>query len=191
MLLFLVAISILLLCRMGRVVIFMRLSCVHMWHVYQMSVFSDNEFGHVDTPPSAADCHWSETQWKTLSQSPEKLNHLNQRCELLELLDRYAECFSDSSDVVCHEIKLKPDFVPNQSKAYRIPEILKPEVERQLDQLVRDGFLVPSKSPNSSLILCVLKSNNQIRIVCDFRYVNSFTVPDAYLSNAKHWWGDR
>jgi len=59
--------------------------------------------------------------------------------------------FSDSPgycDVVCHEIKLKPDFVPKQSKAYRIPEVLKPEVECQIDQLVRDGFLVPSKSPN-------------------------------------------
>ena len=147
---------------------------------------SDYEFGHVDTPPNVADRHTDlKPSEKLLSQSPEKLNHLNhdQRCELLGLLDKYAECFSDSPgycDVVCHEIKLKSDFIPKQSKAYRIPEILKPEVERQIDQLVRNGFLVPSKSPNSSPILCVLKGNNQIRIVCDFRYVNSFTVPDAY-----------
>jgi len=71
-------------------------------------------------------------------------------------------------DVVYHEINLKPDFTPKQSKAYRIPEILKPEVERQIDQLVKDGFLVPSKSPMSSPILCVIKNNKEVRLVCDF-----------------------
>jgi len=107
----------------------------------------------------------------------------DQRRELLEILDRYPECFSNRPgfcDVVYHEINLKPDFTPKQSKAYRIPEILKPEVERQIDQLVKDGFLVPSKSPMSSPILCVIKNNKEVRLVCDFRYVNSFTVSDAF-----------
>ena len=39
---------------------------------------------------------------------------------------------------------------------------------------------MPSKSPTSSPILCVLKQNKDIRLVCDYRYVNSFTVPDAH-----------
>jgi len=100
----------------------------------------------------------------------------------LGLLDRYPECFSDRPgycDVLYHEIKLQPNFKPKQSKAYRIPEILKPEVEKQIDQLVADGFLVPSKSPMSSPILCVLKQD-KVRLVCDYRYVNAFTVADAF-----------
>jgi len=48
--------------------------------------------------------------------------------------------------VVYDEIVLKPNFIPKQSKAYRIPEILKPVVERQIDQLVKNVFLVPSES---------------------------------------------
>ena len=32
----------------------------------------------------------------------------------------------------------------------------------------------------SSLILCVLKNNKEVRLVCDYRYLNSFTVADAF-----------
>ena len=32
----------------------------------------------------------------------------------------------------------------------------------------------------SSPVLCVLKNNKEIRLVCDYRYVNSYTVEDAY-----------
>jgi len=124
---------------------------------------TDCEFGDISTPPDDTD------EPKNLKPSeklpPEKLAHLTlaQRRELLDLLDRYPECFSDQPgycDILCHEIKLKPDFKPKQSKAYRIPEILKPEVENQIDQLVANGFLVPSKSPMSSPILCVLKQKS-------------------------------
>ena len=145
---------------------------------------SDCDFGDISTPPNVTDTV-NDAMKPSEKLPPDKIAHLtpDQRRELLEILDRYPECFSDRPgycDVVCHEVRLKPDFVPKQSKAYRIPEILKPEVERQIDQLVQDGFLVPSKSPMSSPILCVLKSNKEIRLVCDYRYVNSFTVEDAY-----------
>jgi len=145
---------------------------------------SDYEFGEVNTSPHAVDK--LKDYLKPSEKLPyEKIAHLtpSQRCELLEVLDKYPECFSDRPgfcDVVYHEVKLKPNFIPKQSKAYRITEILKPEVERQIDQLVKDGFLVPSKSPMSSPILCVLKNNKEVRLVCDYRYVNSFTVADAY-----------
>lgn len=121
---------------------------------------SDCEFGYLSTAPIDADK--LDDQLKPSEKiPPEKLSHLtpDQRRELLEILDRYPECFSNRPgfcDVVYHEINLKPDFTPKQSKAYRIPEILKPEVERQIDQLVKDGFLVPSKSGMWSPILCVI-----------------------------------
>jgi len=145
---------------------------------------SDCEFGDLSTAPIDADK--LDDQLKPSEKiPPEKLSHLtpDQRRELLEILDRYPECFSNRPvfcDVVYHEINLKPDFTSKQSKAYRIPEILKPKVERQIDQLVKDGFLVPSKSPMTSPILCVIKNNKEVRLVCDFRYVNSFTVSDAF-----------
>jgi len=77
---------------------------------------------------------------------------------MLEILDRYPECFSDQPaycGAVYHDIKLKPDFTPKQQKSYWILEILKPEVEKQINKLVEDGFLVHQKVV-SSPILCVL-----------------------------------
>ena len=104
-------------------------------------------------------------------------------------MDKYPECFSDRPgfcDVIYHEVKLKPNFIPKQLKTYRIPEILKPELERQIDQLVEDEFLVPSKSPMSCPILCVFKNNKEVRLVCDYRYTNSSTVSDAFpMQNVK------
>jgi len=142
---------------------------------------SDVEFGFVSTP----DTNKIDELKPSEKLPPDKIAHLtpDQRNELLEILDKYPECFSDQPgycDAVYHEIKLKPGFTPKQSKSYRIPEILKPEVEKQINKLVQDGFLVPSKSPMSSPILCVLKPSKEVRIVCDFRYVNSFTVADAF-----------
>jgi len=143
---------------------------------------SDREFGEISTAPSMV----SETRKPSERIDPQKLEHLKpgQRRELIEVLDRYPECFDEKPgfcDVVQHEIKLKPGFQPKPSRAYRIPEILKPTVEKQIDELVRDGFLVPSKSPVSSPIVCVLKPNKKdIRIACDYRIVNSGSEDDAY-----------
>ena len=139
-----------------------------------------NEFGDISTPPNDTDRLNADNLKPSEKLPTEKLAHLtmDQRQELLELLDRYPECFSDRPgycDVLYHEIKLQPNFKRKQSKAYRIPEILKFEVEKQIDQLVADGFLVPSKSPMSSPILCVLKQD-KVRLVCDYRYVNAFTA---------------
>jgi len=92
--------------------------------------YSDCDFGHVSTAPHDVD-KISDQLKPSEKFPPEKIAHLTpeQRRELLEILDRYPECFSDRPgycDVVNHEIKLKPNFRPKQSKAYRIPEILKP-----------------------------------------------------------------
>jgi len=86
---------------------------------------SDCDFGDISTPPHVTDevCNAPKPSDKL---PPDKIAHLtpDQRRELLEILDRYPECFSDRPgycDVVCHEIKLKPNFVPKQSKAKSYP----------------------------------------------------------------------
>ena len=59
-------------------------------------------------------------------------------------------------------------------REYRIPEIMKPEVQRQIDELARDGFIVPSSSPMASPLVCVLKGKDGkggIRLAVDYKYV--------------------
>jgi len=71
-------------------------------------------------------------------------------------------------------------FVPKRQRAYRIPEKLRAEVDRQIDQLLLDGKIRPSNSPFAHPILCVAKPNGEVRLCVDLRYVNSGTVNDSF-----------
>ena len=115
---------------------------------------------------------------------PSKLAHLSQeqRLELLAVLDKYSSCFSETPgccQTVEHEIIVTPDFQPKRIKPYRVPEKLRPEVDKQIKELEEFGFIKESKSPMVSPLICVIKKDKTVRCVIDFRYVNKFTVPDA------------
>ena len=146
----------------------------------------DSDCGDVlPVPPGIDDCLPS----KRINR--DKLAHLKseQQNELLTLLDEFHVCFSDKPGLlknVEHEITTLPGFVPKRHKPYRIPEMLKPEVERQIEVLLQDGFIVPSSSPMISPIVCVIKHGTfkagsmQVRIVCDYRYLNKYTQFDPF-----------
>ena len=64
-----------------------------------------------------------------------------------------------------------------------LPELLKPEVARQLQELLDMGFIRKSTSAMASPIVCVLKGRNGengVRLCCDYRYLNKYTSGDAY-----------
>ena len=92
--------------------------------------------------------------------------------------------------MVEHEINVTPDFRPRVAKAYRVPEGFKREIERQVDELFKLGFITPSKSPMASGVVCVLKPDKSVRMACDYRYLNSYTVGDGFpmpnLSDVMH-----
>jgi len=93
---------------------------------------------------------------------PSKVEHLTeqQRLDLLTILDEFADCFTDQPGLCkfgCHEINVNDDFKPKQLRPYRIPELLKPEVARQIQELLDRGFIRPSNSPMASPIVCVLR----------------------------------
>jgi hypothetical protein len=122
-----------------------------------------------DALPSA---RIKEEQLRNLSQS--------QRNELLNLLDDFSQCFSDKPGFcpyIEHRINVSSSFKPKHLKEYRIPEILKPEIQRQIDELLRNGYIHHSTSSMASPIVPVLKGpsgQGGVRLAIDFRYVNSF-----------------
>ena len=116
---------------------------------------------------------------------PEKLSHLHagQRAELVEVLDEFTACFSDNPglcDVGTHRIVTTREFVPKQMRPYRVPIAFRSEVNQQIRELLDMGLTRPSVSPMASHIVCVAKKFGGVRIACDYRYLNSFTVGDAY-----------
>ena len=118
----------------------------------------------------------------------ESLAHLSitQRAELLDLVDRYSDCFSDKPGFTIasqHEIKLKPGFQPKRLHSYKVPDRLKTEVGKQIDEMLKLGIIRESNSPMASPLVCVLKGPNGqdgVRLVCDFRFINKFTVADEF-----------
>lgn len=82
--------------------------------------------------------------------------------------------------VASHRIDLVEGFEPRSFRPYRIPDKLKGEVDRQIDQLLNDGKIRPSSSPYAHPIVCVAKTNGEVRVCTDMRYVNSGTINDAY-----------
>ena len=120
--------------------------------------------------------------------APEKLAHLSekQQSELLTILDKFPDVFSDTPgfcDLVQHEINVTAEFRPKRLPAYRVPESLKPEVQRQIDEMLRLGIIKPSKSQMASPIVCVLKGRDKkdgVRLAIDYRYVNKYTLGDAF-----------
>jgi len=97
-------------------------------------VISDNdvEFGRVLQPVN-------DTYIEQPSQrvSAEKLLHLNdqQRDELLAVLGDHSVCFRDRPGLytgAVYFIKTTSEFKPKRMRAYRVPEIFKPDAEKQV-----------------------------------------------------------
>jgi hypothetical protein len=115
------------------------------------------------------------------------LQHLTteQRTDLVKLLDEFSSCFSETPGFcpyVEHCINVSDDFKPKRLREYRIAEVLKPEIQRQIDELLKCGFIRRSTSAMASPIVPVLKGlsgEGGVRLTIDFRYVNSFTPDDA------------
>jgi len=61
-----------------------------------------------------------------------------------------------------------------------MPEVFRAEVNRQIRELLDLGLIRPSFSPMASPIVCVAKNSGGVRIACDYRYLNSYTVGDAF-----------
>ena len=47
---------------------------------------------------------------------------------------------------------------------YRIPEVLKPEVQRQIEELLRNGFIQPSNSLMASPIVAVFEGPYRVKM---------------------------
>jgi len=148
---------------------------------------NDGDFGHIESVPLSLHkqaCELLPSEMIDLST----IQHLTkkQQDELLNLRDHYASCFADGPDftnVVSHSIPLMEGFRPKRLPAYRVPEKLKPEVNRQIQEMLSNNIIRPSESPMASPIVCVMKGKDGsegVRLAIDYRYVNKFTHNDAF-----------
>ena len=101
--------------------------------------------------------------------SADRLTHLNaEQCsDLLSVLDEFTICISDRPGLytgAVHRIETTAEFKPKQMRAYRVPEMFKPDVEKQIRELLDMALIRPSVSPMASPIVCVAKKNCGVRL---------------------------
>ena len=121
---------------------------------------NDNDFGDIDVIPLSTKV--SDPMSPSQKIDRNSISHLGneQQTELLAVLDRYPECYLDVpglKDVITHSIPFVPGFKPKRLHAYRVPERLKPEVDTQIQEMLDNGIIRPSRSPMAGSLVCVLK----------------------------------
>ena len=110
----------------------------------------------------------------------------------MAVLDEFAEVFTERP-VLCkvgvHEIYVTPDFKPRRLKAYKVTEVLKSEVARQIQELLDLGFIEPSNSEMASTIICISEvwhSENVAPKCYVSWYLREDIRVEAYLSIIRH-----
>ena len=147
-------------------------------------VFEDEEdFGDiVFTPDTCVDQDPLQVHEKFKDLDLSHLNPKQQR-DLLSLLQKHVNVFSDKTgfcDLYKHRIELKKGYEPKSFKPYRIPETLKQEVGRQIDNLLAEGKIQESDTPWVHPIVCVIKPDKSVRMCVNYKYVNAGTIQQPY-----------
>lgn len=120
-----------------------------------------------------------------------KLNHLN--CEEKQSIEIICSKYSDvfflpgdklnTTNVYQQSITLKPNINPVYVKPYRLPQAMKPEIDRQIKQMLKDNIIEEAQSDWNSPVLLVPKKSEgskKWRLVVDFRKLNEVIVDDKF-----------
>jgi hypothetical protein len=79
-----------------------------------------------------------------------------------------------------HTIELKPSFIPKVAKIYALNPAEREAYKAFVNEHLKTGWIVPSKSPQVALFFFVSKKDGGLRPCQDYCYLNSHTVRNAY-----------
>ncbi len=144
------------------------------------------------------DDRWTEKELcerLRLDNLPAKMTDV-ERERLKDIIWKYRKCFSyDEYDIGCcnmfeADIQLKEGVAPSWTPPIPTPYKLEPEMDRQIDQMIRSGVAMPLEEPsdyNSPIFLVKKSTPDSWRLVADLRNVNKACTDDRFpLPNLNH-----
>nr|XP_034886896.1 uncharacterized protein LOC118027607 [Populus alba] len=105
--------------------------------------------------------------------------------DLDQILSQFAHIFEEPTDLPPtrshnHRISLLPNQPPVNTRPYRYPHYQKNEIEKLVKEFLQSGIIRPSRSPFSSPVLLIKKSDGSWRFCVDYRALNEITVKDKF-----------
>ena len=103
-----------------------------------------------------------------------------------DVLEPNDDVFSKhKADIGCcnfveHEIELEESAVSHREGARRMTPHKSDACRKEIGTLVEYDMIEPSKSPWACGKMMAKRKGDQLRFYCEFRYLNSVTVKDAY-----------
>jgi len=79
-----------------------------------------------------------------------------------------------------HAIELIPGAEPKSSKIYPLSPVEQKELDSFLEENLHTGQIRPSKSPMAAPVFFIKKKDGSLRLVQDYRALNSMTVKNKY-----------
>ena len=103
-----------------------------------------------------------------------------------DVLERNEDVFS-KADIGCcsffveHEIELEESAVPHREGARRMTPHKSDAFRKEIETILEYDLIESSKSPWTCGVVMAKIKGDQLRFCCDFRYLNSVTVKEAYF----------
>ncbi len=102
------------------------------------------------------------------------------------MLDSNAAVFAENKadighcKLVEHRIDLEDGAVPHHEGARRMAPLKAEKANEEVRHLLSLDLIEPSYSPWACGVVMAKKKGNQLRLCCDFRFLNAKTIRDAY-----------
>jgi hypothetical protein len=131
---------------------------------------------------------WCAAGFTYSTKLAERANKEKRKHTFEEIVPReyrqYADIFSETESErllthkACnHAIDLKPDTPETiRSKVYPMPVNEQDELDQFLEENLRKGYIVPSKSPIASPVFFVKKKDGRLQLVQDYRKLNEIPL---------------
>ena len=124
---------------------------------------------------------------KPIEKTNQKSLNKNQQQELDKVLEEFAQVFPKDMPKnlpplrpINHSIDLIPGSVPCSRVPYRMSKVEQEEILKQVQELLEQGYIVPSISPFGAPVLLVDKKDGTKRMCIDYRALNKITIKNMY-----------
>jgi len=79
-----------------------------------------------------------------------------------------------------HKIPIKAGGNPINVRPYKYPHLLKTEIEKQVEEMMKIGIIRPSNSPYSSPLILIKKKDGSSRFCVDYKVLSKATILDKF-----------